>query len=311
MSDQGGDQSNLWKRLTSRQNLPYIIFGLVGIILILGGRLLPADWELARYFSESLGGTLVIATVIIFTVELSQRERQMKASQEITEKISRDVFQAIYHRYIPDSVFKEVEDCLLHSTVYREDYRIECQLDEVSKAIPATHLPEDSRKYFVLSAHNRYKVKNNSKKKITHEVKTYVELPIDARWHDHVCIRGMRINGHEIEDETLRACSKKAEDGAVLCFTYPVQIAGGDEIHVSITYQTIKQKIDMEVWSTQQPTSKLTLQVSAPDGTTVHATANHSKGLEFIRDTLPGSREWSLPHGIFPHQSVIFWWHQA
>ena len=63
----------------------------------------------------------------------------------------------------------------------------------------------------------------------------------------------------------------------------------------------------MEVWSTRIPSDGLTLSVRHPTNLQVDATANHSQKLDPLLSQ-PNIHKWKLDHGMFPFQSVVFWW---
>jgi len=302
-------------RLFSKDNLPYLILGLIGCVLILVCPHIPNNWigyQYIRPLAEGLGSSFIIATIMIYTVEVASRRRQEESAHAITDRIAKDVFQAIYKKYIPTAIFKEVEDCLLHSNIHREDFTIDCKLETIeADRYPAHLVPENHDQYFSLHSHNYYKLINNTDQDITHEITTFVELPLDDRWFQFVNIKGVRINGIELDDDKIAHGTFTKADKSALGFRHKVQLSPFAEITVSISYHTVKQKVDMEVWSTREPTNRLKLKVSAPENVTIQATSNHSTDLESLKGGLPGCCEWNLNAGIFPHQSVIFWWHQA
>ena len=302
-------------RLFSGQSLLYVIFGLIGVILILIRPHIPESiwgYSYIMLLCDGIGSSFIIATVMIYSVEAASKHRQEKSAEKVTEKISKDVFQAIYKRYIPSSIFKEVEACLLSCDISREDFTIDCRLLEVDADLHRdVELPDNLDKYFSLFSHNTYKLINNTDRTITHTICTFVEMPIDERLFPLVAIQRVRIDGYELSKEEIQSGTIAKADKSALGFKRDVVMAPGASFNVSISYRTIKQKVDMEVWSTREPTDRLKLKVQAPNGVEIQATANHSQELEGLPGGLPGCFEWNLCHGIFPHQSVIFWWHQT
>lgn len=311
--EEGKQRPGRWERFVASGNLAYVILGLVGIILILVSPHLPSTWKGYQYWKpvvDGLAGSMIIATILIYTVELSSRRRQLKASARITNKISEDVFRAIYNRYVPDSIFREVEECLLMSNIYREDFCIDVKLSPLTREqCPTASLRNNAEKYYLLHSHTTYKLINTKDLNITHKIKTLVELPLNQDLFDLVKITGVRIGGEAISPEIIDSGTAVKTDRSALVFELPVNLNARGEVDVSVSYQAVKQKVDMEVWSTREPTYRLKLKVSAPEGLEVQAKANHSKDVACIRDGLPGCFEWNLPFGIFPHQSVVFWWH--
>ncbi len=86
-----------------------------------------------------------------------------------------------------------------------------------------------------------------------------------------------------------------------------VELKGSSEIEIYMDCSMIKRKVDMEVWSSRVPSEGFTLKVNTPSGIKVNATANHFEQLQ-KRDGANGLVTWKLNYGIFPFQSVIFWW---
>lgn len=70
----------------------------------------------------------------------------------------------------------------------------------------------------------------------------------------------------------------------------------------------IKQKLDQEIWASRIPSDGIKLTVSIPSkDLVVYANALHSEPLLPIINN-DATKSWELNHGIFPFQSVVFWW---
>lgn len=119
---------------------------------------------------------------------------------------------------------------------------------------------------------------------------------------DEITIDGESFSGDTLEDEKI----KELTDTHMI-YRKTVSIPPAGQIKVSMRSHTVKRKLDMEVWSSRVPSEGLTLRVRAPADIPIHATANHSEALQKNR-TDATSTIWKLDHGIFPFQSVIFWW---
>ena len=118
---------------------------------------------------------------------------------------------------------------------------------------------------------------------------------------NEVCINGAPL----AEDLLIKGMSRTDQH---VIFRHDVDIPAGAKVDIRTRSVLIKKKTDAEIWCSRLPSDGLTLTVSTPTkGLTVKASANHSEALQQKLDN-PVTRKWVLDFGIFPYQSIIFFW---
>lgn len=289
-----------------------IIFVLLAaIVLALGYWPTSEDSALAgispvQPFLKHLGFSLIVSVVIILTVEISFRKWHKDAADKAIADIKRNLFHAIYSRYIPDVVLEQVEKCLLKCDISRSQYEIAYELELIDDNEDET-LTDYSDDYLLVNASTSYVLENLRGCDVEHNVIVELELPPDSILNRYTQIISVQI------DNTIFSASEidqytSHEDGIHRIFKYPITIGSNQRVPVEITAQMIKRRTDVEVWASILPSDGVTLRVLAPREIEVKATANHFEELE---GPVPGpkfEKRWKLHHGIFPYQSIIWWW---
>lgn len=312
----------------------YIIVVLVAVILMITGIVLrvknpePANAFIAGEFLKDLGFAGIIAVIIIFTVEVFNKRRQRKEVEKLTDwaqefierttkQIKRDVLVAVLRRFVHKSVVDEMDRCLRAAVVYRKNLVITYTLhvlggtvsrpNQIKTTTQDVHPDQQYSDRLKCEMHTTYDLHNWSTQSVTHTVCLDVERPLEASLKKLCKITAIEIGREALTQDKIKENSSWTT--AHLQFRRDIEIPEGKTIHVSTTAVTVKQKTDMENYVCYLPTSNLTLIVGCPKrDLDVQAVANHSQNL--IPRTAPNeySKLWQLEYGIFPHQSVTFWW---
>lgn len=120
-------------------------------------------------------------------------------------------------------------------------------------------------------------------------------------------INSIIINGITLTDEEIASHLSTTESQKVFCRN--TRIPPNGSIEVSSSSYLFKQKTDSEIWASRIPSNGFKLTVSMPSkDIKVLAQAHHSEKLVPIL-SYEVTKSWELKHGMFPFQSVIFWWH--
>jgi hypothetical protein len=282
----------------------FILGSIVSLLLSYGAHIFLKEWTFVEHLLRDLGMAGLIAMVLIYTVDRVSRERHENAAHDLMEKMNHNLFHAIYKRYIPPAVMEEVEKCLMKSDVFRTHYCIDYTLDYISEVTNIEQADKD--KYLKCEIYSKYRLRNITDKPITHLVETHVELPIENSLKDLVDFDEITIDGDSLSAEEIKESTSTNDIHKIIKHEVTIPADGFKE--VTMMCHTIKRKLDMEVWSSRFPSAGLTLRITAPSAIKVHATANHSE--ELSESKMGGGKLtiWELDHGMFPFQSVIFWW---
>ena len=252
-----------------------------------------------------LGIAGIIALILIFTFEKVTKTEREEATEKQIQDITQNLFNAIFKRYIPDSVFSEVERSLFTSDVIRTNYNVDYHISDVDeiKDFPS----QDTSNHLRCSITSSYDLKNITDKEIEHTIKGFIELPIDESLQKFV-----KFTEFSVDNEVQNIDTKdNTNTGDHIVLTNKVKIGPKSKVSIKSRFITIKRKVDSEIWSSRIPSDGIKITVSSPPSITVKASANHSSKLNHSKrndSNIIRSQEWSINTGIFPHQSIIFWW---
>lgn len=292
----------------------YIIIFVTSVVCILIGLILqmshekepPTYWgHLFELFSSELGVAGLISLFIIGTIEKFTRSKHEAAADKLVDRIKTNLFYAIYQRHIPQEVFTEVERCLLTANIIRRNYSICYDLDiipdEMAKTAGISDLDKNSHLLCDISV--TYELENISNGLTIAPIDMNLELPIDNNMSKLVGVDSLSIDGKHINIPTpCKTTNSHCE------FHHEINLPSMSKAKIRLQGRTVKRKTDMEVWSSRIPSDGLTLEISAPDSIKINAKANHSTALNYVRNNSGKRHRWELEGGIFPFQSVIFWW---
>ena len=292
----------------------YMIVGVLAMVSLSGGIILQkisagapeSLWvDIASSFMKELGIAGIVALLIIATIEQFTRSKHQKAADSLMDRIKTNLFYAIYHRHIPTEVFEEVERCLLTKNIIRRNYSVSYSLSIIPPALVAEGKisQQDADGHLFATVSSRYELHNISDGSAKAPIEMYLELPIDENLRSYVEIMEVKIDNSVTQIEPFEYVKSAADSG----FKKETTISPHGSVKISLKARTIKRKTDMEVWASRLPSDGLKLQVVAPEFIEVKAKANHSSQLTFEQLDAQ-TRVWELESGIFPFQSVIFWW---
>jgi len=307
------------RKKAARDNLEltiYLVILVVSVLFVATGLVIKYSYKgaddfwssMVPFFLSELGIAGIIALIIIFTIEQFTKKRHEKAANKLIRRMNKNLFHAIYDRYIPSKIFEEVENCLLNCRVIRTGYSIDYSLNYITDDEAQEHeiSPQDQGNHLFCGIFSRYKLTNTSARDVTHMIEIHLELPIDDSMKKFVGIDSVKVNGDAIYEKNV--ADQYQLTNQHLIFKHPIKINPGGEVNISMNCHTIKRKLDSEIWSSRLPSDGLILRIAVPEGIHIEATANHSEPLEMESIDNGKMHILQLNHGIFPFQSVIFWW---
>lgn len=305
----------------------YLLIFVTSILFLVFGILLAKIWKddpdfvfqkLIPLTVSELGVAGLIAIILISTIEKFSRKRHEEATEKMHEEfytvteemhkeINNNVFRAVYKRNINEKILQEVERSLFNSKVQREKYTIFYTLEHIDKKLDAK---TDEFEHLLVTTRSTYIIQNISNGPVEHAIQSNFELPIDDRWLEMVNFTKLTITGVSpciLEGDELRSYVKPNDDKDQLLLNYNIEIPEGKAIEVIIEGTLVKRVTDMEVWASKIPSDGIELHVYSPPDIKVCASANHS--LKLLPKNPDENRTvWVLEYGLFPHQSIVFWW---
>ncbi|MGO3422828.1 MAG: hypothetical protein ACTIMZ_10275 [Pseudoalteromonas distincta] len=247
----------------------------------------------------SVASAMIAGVILSVTVErLSSEQRESETRQAIVD-IKKNLFRAIYSRSLPDVIFNEVQESLLNSNVVRRKYTI----DYIIKPLKVNASEPECHDHFLCSVSSAYELENITNKVINHKVHFGLEASVDSKYSRHTKITSFRCDGK------AQDCENKDDDRQVSIET-TVEIKPGHKILVNMQGQLVKRDTDSELWSSLIPSDGVSLRVTSQiDGLDIDAKINNSQDLTVITfDKEAGVYHWDHTNGIFPYQSIVFWW---
>lgn len=283
--------------------LYYVVIGLGSALLVLASVEGWSPLGIPPTFFKDLGIAGIVALIVILTVEKQSRDRHERAANTLVKRINENLFHAIYNRYVPEVVLAEVEKLLMKASIYRTDHEINYTIEGVKDG-EGPNL--DCSRHVRCQAQSRYTLHNVSEGLVTHDVVTVLERPIDPDWESECKIEEVSIGGIPLTEDVIKAHTSDTPEQ--FKFSYPLEVTAGERVEISTSSRLIKRRLDIETWASRLPSDGLKLTVSVPNkDLDVRAFAHHSEPLKEILNNAV-TKSWELKYGVFPYQSVSFWW---
>jgi len=290
-----------------------VIMGFIGVVLLLVSIVIGTSLEdgaekpLYAIFFKELGFALIIAVLLAFSVERAMRSRHEKAAQDTMEAINKNLFKAVYDRYIPPEVFSEVERCLMTCDIVRKEYQIDYTLSYIEHDDFEGISQGDKDSHLKCDIFSKYVIENVTDSTTDVPIELHLEKPIDSALSKFLEVKSVSIGDWTIKGDQIKDYIEDAKEH--LIFKTNKEISARGEVEVSMVARVVKRKVDAEIWASRLPSNDITLRVRSPRGVEVFATANHSQSLK-VSDS-SDFKVYELKHGVFPFQSVIFWWKES
>lgn len=285
-------------------------FFLLGIVLIGTYQIFKPETgnpHLVLYLCKEIGMAMVIAICLVVTIERLSRAEHKEAAEKLIDNIAKDIFKAVYNRYIPKELFAEVEKCLLNSDVKRDKYQLIYELRELEPSeLLMLNIPSDND-YIVSDLFSSYELINITDVEIEKELAFIIEIPNEEKLRPLTQISSFQVDDIEKMDKLIEYQSATHRDLAELSASVNVKIPARGSVRVSMKGKTVKRKIDADLWSSRFPSTDIEVSVTAPKNCNIQCKANHPEKL--IKKTRGSTLTvWQLPYAMLPYQSIYIWW---
>lgn len=277
-----------------RNVLTYILMAVVGILLLVTAYFVTIKDSFWYFIFKEAGFALIVALFLVATIERFTRERHEAAAEATMNEINRHLFYAIFKRYIPEKVFEEVERSVMEANVFRTAHQLNYTI-EARGVDKVTCIAQTS-----------YQLESVLDEAALHNIVISLEMPIEVADRAGCYIEKLEVGNVVLDQKALAKYVTESDDHITV--TYPYRIEGRATVRVSTLSHLVKKATDVELWASRIPSDGLELTVSTPDrNLRVCAHANHSMKLVPVMSNGVTSK-WTLQHGIFPYQSLMFWW---
>lgn len=229
-----------------------------------------------------------------------------KHSDETVERINNHLFETIYKRYIPESVFEEVREGLLGADFFRKNWK--------TKIIIRIH--QESQKnwsgnntFVSLSVSHSYTMQNISKSSSKEfKINVLIDLPQDERLKKLCCINSIYIDNELVSDRI--DLEKLDYSKPFLEWGMPTHLIPANEsVDICVTYTQVQHVYGAEVLCSYSPSESMELEVITPqEDLNIEVVSLHPKDAVLACPTGLTTRMWKLPYGVFPGQGLYCQW---
>jgi hypothetical protein len=282
---------------------------LIGLCLLLFGYLWKNSDTFSPAFAQeiliSLGCTLIIAVVLIFTIERYAEDKRWKEQVGFRNDVARDAFFAIFQNDLPREILKEVMDTVIRNETIRENFEVTYSLSN-----------PNNNGHYPGTLEVKYTVRNITIKEVQYEITGIVDLdPLPDE--EKVNLDNLFVNKGGIY---LPCSTILKPDGRAKMFKY----SGKETILGPLEEMTIKYKMSIlfpdnyhNIWVVLYPTINFDLSIIDKSGSLLkQAKANHTahsiksdRFIDYYPDaTSQVTKLWKLTGGILPYQGIQYWW---
>jgi hypothetical protein len=271
--------------------------------------------RVAAGFFKELGFAGLIAVIIIITVEHFNRRRQRFEMENLSSAILKDVYKAVYQKYIPPPVFEQVDNCLMKANVYRDNYKVTYTLHDMPKQEDTDSGPKDGTNgshlgHLLCEVHTSYRLQNLAPRQIVHPIQIDLERPIEDALAPFCRILSIKIDDRSLSAKEIT--DHTTDDGSQIKFKYECEIPRDRSIFVRTRAELVKRDTDVEIYGSYLPSDGIDLTVdTAGKNIDVRAHAFHPESLECCDPPSRYTKAWRLTSGIFPYQALVFWWKRS
>lgn len=275
--------------------LVMVLIFFVGLLIAIEASAIFGSGTTASKIFHEIGHAGMVAAVLGLTVDAYSKNRHEIWADEVTRKINTDVIGAIYGQQFPAPIREEVRKNFLEQKIHREDLSVTYAFAPL----------EGSADRLLLTEQSSFKFVNSSDHDVTLPLRAYVECPIEEKLRLECKILSTSIDGVPLLPAELMGTF--SDDGMELTWQKQIVVPAHGSREISSSCQTIKYVRDVEIWSTLYPSDGITLNVSLDVRLNVFAKCVNSGTLKQEVDQKHFKR-WKLDNGMFPGQSLTFWW---
>jgi hypothetical protein len=253
----------------------------LGIGALLLAAALDAEYVIIKSLVRDLGIALVVAAVIIFTIEQKSRDELNRMVSSFLRRTHENLFQTILGVEFPKPMFDFVRDRLMKEPVFRTETEVHYTIRDLADnaglrfGIPTVFLDVTFS----------YRIKNLSDREQKHPVRFFVEEPLDEKAAVDKQLPHLIIDDKPITAEKLRQADARWKDRPGLRrFEYDLTMAPKEE-HFIVTHHSMTKLIaDSENWRSLHPCDGARFSITHPADLAVGVDAMHPDDLTTIQE---------------------------
>ncbi len=253
---------------------------------------------------KEIGFAGVVAFLLIITIDGFSRKQHEKSAELLTDKVNKNLFEAVFKNKIPDELYKAVRSQLLESKVVRRDFDAIYTFSKLKDAA-------DAAEWVRMEVIHTYRLENiNSEDLKDFKITNTINIPHDPRLQQLCEVRSICFGDTVLSPKEIKEITVKDPENHFLRYAFEVDIPAGGSIKIQLRDKRIMRLHDSNVLCATFPTIGLSLTVNVPSGDlSLDAESLHAKDLEEKPLAEGGTMfQWQLPCGLLPYQGIYFQW---
>ena len=297
-------------KLTLQISFFTILFGLFTLIVAI--QFIPSadksHYYLVILFKE-LGMAILIAGVLVGTIELSTRARHEQSADELIEKINLNLLHATLKRKIPENIYLQVKEQILERNFVRKSLRVDYYLN-----YPYTDSEKLPPGWFWVKEDSEYSLLNISDDPQMLDIHVGFDprIPISSQYYASAVIEAVYINS---EKQDIKLHSKESSQGVVgkREFKKTISVKPGDAVTVrSCTVAMKRSDREAESIICAYPTQQLEMSVvdlGIIKELNFYLDALSPKSVpQPTEEALAGKKRWVFDYAFLPGQGIEVVW---
>lgn len=272
---------------------------LVGIVLFY----VSTHWgegDIWRNITRDLGVSVVVAYIIIITIEFRQRNELSQSINKFLDATNIRILQSVLGLEFPENMYDFVRDTVMRGSFYKKEVRVNyCIRRKEDGTGVSVELDSSSE------------VENLTGKTQEYIYRMSIERDMSMSAEEQKKAPGVElyIEGKKVSEKDLSQADDKWEDtGDTIRFAHSITIEARKSVSIRFKHtERTKLISDTEVWRSVHPCSGADFSINFPIGFKVGVAALHADGYEtvFKSETVISGR---IRRPLFPQNGFMFWW---
>lgn len=277
----------------------FCILLILGIVLFYVSESID-EHNIWHHVIRDLGISVVVAYVIIITIETRQRDELSKNINQFLDATNIRILQTVLGTEFPEKMYDFVRDTVMRGSFYKKEVRVNYCIRRKEDGLGVTVELDSSSE-----------VENLTGKDLTYEYRMSIERDMSMTTEEQKKSPGVElyVGGVKVSEKTLQEADTKWEDtGDTIRFAHSINIKARQAVSIRFKHtQRSKLTADTEVWRTVHPSSGADFSINFPVGFKVGVAALHADGYEtvFKSETVITGR---IRRPLFPQNGFMFWW---
>ena len=281
----------------------------MGLLLLAYAALSGEHPNLIHHVARDLGIALVIAFVIIISIEQRTRKEQNEIIEKFLSQSGEHLHRAILGVEFPPNMYEFSKEQLMKAPFFRTETDVNYTIKRPN--VQKTRFGCD---IVILEVQFKYVVRNMGPVSQNFPLRFFVEeegLDQLAGAGDPIVLKPLEvfIEGKLLSGELLSRADDKWDDVPGLKrYACNVALDPGEAKTISITHATTKLAADLEVWRSIHPCDGITFSVQFPEELVVSVDVMHPDRAECTFKNESNYRG-RINRPLFPQHGFMFWWH--